>query len=83
MKSLGFHRPVLVAFMFRKSLNILENFQLKQLYENDPAVMYHVVAEAMKLAFADRAHWLGDPDFVNVPIGLIDKQYAKQLGGLD
>ena len=30
----------------------------------------------MKIAFADRAHWLGDPDFANVPRGLIDKGYA-------
>jgi len=39
----------------------------------------HVVAEAMKLAFADRAYWLGDPDFANVPRGLISKKYAAGL----
>jgi len=33
----------------------------------------------MKLAFADRAFWLGDPDFARVPRGLIDKAYAKGL----
>jgi gamma-glutamyltranspeptidase/glutathione hydrolase len=33
----------------------------------------------MKLAFADRAYWLGDPDFAKVPRGLLDKQYAKSL----
>lgn len=60
-------------------LNILEHFDLKSLYASDPAVFYHVVAEAMKLAFADRAYWLGDPDFVHVPKGLVDKQYAADL----
>jgi gamma-glutamyltranspeptidase / glutathione hydrolase len=39
----------------------------------------HVVTEAMKLAFADRAHWLGDPDFADVPRGLVEKAYGKQL----
>ena len=39
----------------------------------------HITAEAFKLAFADRAYWLGDADFVHVPRGLIDKDYAKQL----
>jgi len=57
-------------------LNILENFDLKQM---DEATRLHVVAEAMKLAFADRAYWLGDPDFANVPRGLIAKDYAAAL----
>jgi gamma-glutamyltranspeptidase / glutathione hydrolase len=33
----------------------------------------------MKLAFADRAHWLGDPDFVPVPRGLVSSEYAAVL----
>src|SRR5256885_3831722 len=41
----------------------------------------HVIAEAMKLAFADRAYWLGDPDFTKVPRGLLDKGYASALAG--
>jgi gamma-glutamyltranspeptidase / glutathione hydrolase len=57
-------------------LNILENFDLRQM---DEATRLHVIAEAMKLAFADRAYWLGDPDFANVPRGLIAKKYAIGL----
>ena len=60
-----------------QSLNILENFDLAALRE--PGARHHVIAEAMKLAFADRAHWLGDPDFTNVPRGLADKSYAREL----
>ncbi len=59
-------------------LNILENFNLKKMEPNS-ADFIHLVTEAMKLAFADRAHWLGDADFVPVPRGLIDKVYAKKL----
>ena len=59
-------------------LNILENFDLAHLPE---PTRIHVMAEAMKLAFADRAYWLGDPDFTKVPRGLADKDYAKKLAG--
>ncbi|MSU56816.1 MAG: gamma-glutamyltransferase [Pedosphaera sp.] len=57
-------------------LNILEKFDLKSL---DEATRLHVIAESMKLAFADRAHWLGDPDFAKVPRGLVSKKYAAAL----
>jgi len=57
-------------------LNMLERFGLKQM---DEASRLHVIAEAMKLAFADRAHWLGDPDHADVPRGLISKKYAASL----
>ena len=39
----------------------------------------HALAEAMKLAFADRAHWLGDPDFAKVPKGLVSPHYIQNL----
>ncbi|WAC18114.1 gamma-glutamyltransferase [Luteolibacter sp. SL250] len=57
-------------------LNIVENFNLAGMEESD---RIHTIAEAMKLAFADRAHWLGDPDFTKVPKGLADPGYAKSL----
>ena len=44
---------------------------------DDQAGRYHQMAETMKLAFADRAHWMGDPDFVKVPRGLLDPRYLK------
>src|ERR1017187_3785588 len=40
-----------------------------------------MLAETMKLAFADRAYWLGDPDFAKVPRGLVDRRYAAALAG--
>ena len=57
-------------------LNILANFELKPM---DSPTRVNVIAEAMKLAFADRAFWLGDPDFVPVPRGLLRADYAKTL----
>ncbi|MBW3634911.1 MAG: gamma-glutamyltransferase [Armatimonadetes bacterium] len=57
-------------------LNILENFPLAKLSD---AGRHHVIAEAMKLAFADRAFWLGDPDYARVPRGLVDASYGRDL----
>ena len=60
-------------------LNILEHFQLEQRSRYD-AVTVHLVIEAMRRAFLDRARWLGDPDFVEVPVErLTDKSYAASL----
>jgi gamma-glutamyltranspeptidase/glutathione hydrolase len=56
-------------------LNIVENFDLAAMDEAD---RIHTIAEAMKLAFADRAHWLGDPDFTKVPKGLAAAGYGKE-----
>lgn len=75
----GFPPPSSGGVHVAEILNILEGFDLKELYDTDPATYFHVVAEAMKLAFADRAHWLGDPDFAEVPLGLIEKSYAADL----
>ncbi|MGV3756800.1 MAG: gamma-glutamyltransferase [Verrucomicrobiota bacterium] len=59
-------------------LNILEHFDLPK-FGPDSVETYHLIIEAMKLAFADRAWWLGDPDFVSVPRGLTSKAYAQEL----
>lgn len=72
----GFPPPSSGGIHVAQILNILQQFDIKQLSEAD---RYHLLAEAMKLAFADRAHFLGDADFVPVPKGLIDPDYGKQL----
>lgn len=60
-------------------LNILENYRIGAMGHNT-AETIHVMAEAMKLAYADRAEYLGDPDFVKVPMkGLTSKDYAHSL----
>ena len=60
-------------------LNILEQFSIKEFGHNSQASL-HVMAEAMKRAYADRSEYLGDTDFVNVPLkGLTSKAYAKSL----
>lgn len=60
-------------------LNILENFDLAHMGAGS-ADAIQVMAEAMKFAYADRAQYLGDPDFVKVPVqALTSKAYAKTL----
>jgi gamma-glutamyltranspeptidase/glutathione hydrolase len=60
-------------------LNVLEGFPLAAPGANS-ATNIHLMAEAMKLAYADRAEYLGDPDHVPVPVkGLISKAYAERL----
>jgi gamma-glutamyltranspeptidase/glutathione hydrolase len=59
-------------------LNILEDYPLS-LYGQGSSRSLHLIAEAMKRAFADRAEYLGDADFVRVPVsGLISKRYAAE-----
>ncbi|HZZ60028.1 MAG TPA: gamma-glutamyltransferase [Roseiarcus sp.] len=63
-------------------LNILEGYPLSE-QGLDSAASLHEMAEAEKLAYADRAAWLGDPDFVKVPLkGLVSKAYAEKLRAL-
>ena len=76
---IGFPPPSSGGVHVAQILNILESFDLKKINATHPTELQHVVAEAMKLAFADRAYWLGDPEFAKVPRGLIDKTYAAQL----
>lgn len=60
-------------------LNVLERFPLKDM-GSDSAQTIHVMAETMKLAYADRSEYLGDPDFTKVPVkGLTSRGYAEEL----
>lgn len=59
-----------------ETLNMLEGFDLKKMGHNSPAYI-HTLAEALKLALADRDRYYGDPDFVKIPMAeLLSKNYA-------
>jgi gamma-glutamyltranspeptidase/glutathione hydrolase len=60
-------------------LNILERFPIASM-GFDSSERDHLLIETMRRAFADRAEFLGDADFVRVPVaGLTSKQYATEL----
>jgi gamma-glutamyltranspeptidase/glutathione hydrolase len=59
-------------------LNVLENFDLKKHGRCSPETL-HRMAEVMRRAYRDRARYLGDPDFVDIPAHLTTKEYAKKL----
>ena len=59
-------------------LNILENFELKKHERFSPETL-HVMAEAARRAYCDRARFLGDPAFTKIPAHLTSKEYARQL----
>lgn len=59
-------------------LNMLEAYDIKAMGHNSSA-KYHVLAESMRRSFADRAEFIADPDFADVPVAaLINKDYAKK-----
>lgn len=53
-------------------LNILEPWPINEL---DPVLRTHLIAEAMRRAYRDRAIYLGDPDFVQIPVDMLTSQY--------
>ena len=63
-------------------LKQLERFDLHRLGRNNP-VSWHLFAEASRLAWADRDLYIGDPDFVRVPVaGLLDPAYLASRSAL-
>ena len=87
----GFEEPVKTSFkglevcaqstwtqgpVLLQALNMLEHFDLRAMGHNSPNYI-HTVTEAIKLAFADRERFYGDPKFAQVPLdGLVSKEYA-------
>jgi gamma-glutamyltranspeptidase/glutathione hydrolase len=64
------------APVFLQNLNLLQGFDLKSMGHNS-ADYIHTVVEAIKLGYADRDAYYGDPDFSQIPIELISKEYAN------
>jgi gamma-glutamyltranspeptidase/glutathione hydrolase len=65
-----------------QALNILESIELRSLDHHSPAHL-HALIEALKLAYADRDRYIGDPDHVAVPVAaLLDKTYAARRRAL-
>jgi gamma-glutamyltranspeptidase/glutathione hydrolase len=78
LEVVSFPPPSSGGAVLLEALNILEGFSLGELGAGSSASL-HLIAEAMKLAFADRATYMGDADFVDVPVArLVSKAYAKR-----
>lgn len=75
---IGFPPPSSGGVHVAQILKLLERYSLAELHAKDPAEFVHLVGDAMKIAFADRVYWLGDPDFVKVPRGLLDDDYLAE-----
>lgn len=62
-----------------QSLNILENFDMSK-YGIDSSERIHLLSETFKMVYKDRAEYMGDPEYVDVPLnGLLNKEYASKL----
>ncbi|MDT7542992.1 MAG: gamma-glutamyltranspeptidase / glutathione hydrolase [Acidobacteriota bacterium] len=67
---------------FIETLNVLEGYDLKAM-GHDSSAYIHTLAEALKLGFADRDRYYGDPNFVKIPMAqLLSKDYAAVRRGL-
>lgn len=63
-------------------LGMLERFDMRALGKDNPR-SWHLIGQAMQLAYADREKYLGDADFVAVPVaGLLDPNYVRQRSAL-
>jgi gamma-glutamyltranspeptidase/glutathione hydrolase len=76
---IGFPTPSSGGIHIAQMLHMLDQFDVASIYARSQSEFFHLLVECMKRAFADRAHWLGDSDFVKVPDFLLDPNYAKSL----
>lgn len=78
----GMGPPSSGAIVILQMLGMLERFDLKALGPDSP-VAWHLIAEAMQLAYADRDAYLGDTDFVSAPLaGLLEPAYVAGRSAL-
>jgi len=76
----GMPPPSSGGIAVQQMLNMLEPYDVAGMGYGS-ARSIHLLTEVMRRAYADRARWLGDSDFFDVPIdGLVSKEYAKTLG---
>lgn len=75
--------PNVAGIVVAEALNILDNFDLSATGGWDDPAAIHLMAEALKLASADRNPYVADPDFYEVPLaGLLSEDYATERAGL-
>jgi len=77
----GMGPPSSGAITVSQTLGILENTNINKM-SADKAKTWHIISEASRLAFADRGLYIADPDFVNIPSGLLSKSYLQSRSKL-
>ena len=77
----GMGPPSSGAITVSQTLGILENTKINEMSANK-AKTWHIISEASRLAFADRGLYIADPDFVNLPSGLLSKPYLQSRAKL-
>ena len=67
------------GLLMGQMLGMLDGYDLAATARQDSVAYFHLLIEAMRRAYADRSEWMGDPDFVAVPLdSLLDREYLKR-----
>ena len=77
----GMGPPSSGSISVNQILGIVENFDLSKRAHNSP-LTWQLISEASRLAFADRGQYIADPDFFEVPNGLLNKNYLASRSEL-